>query len=84
MFADALSLALRPFVWAFGVASDILYNAGALPVFFAIFAASVVTRMFIRPLVGDQVAVRAEERRTSLKKSRAKAKANKSSSKKGD
>lgn len=53
MFAQALSLALRPFVWAFGVASDILYNAGALPIFFAMFAASVVVRLFIRPIVGE-------------------------------
>lgn len=53
MFGDALSLALRPFVWAFGVASELLYNAGALPVFFAMFAASVVVRAFVRPIVGE-------------------------------
>ena len=53
MFGDALALALRPFVWALGCASEILFSAGALPVYFALFAASVVIRLFIRPIVGE-------------------------------
>ena len=84
MFIDALQLALSPFLWSFEWMGRILTTANALPAFLAIFAASVVSRLIIRPLVGDQVAVRAEERRTALKKSRAKAKANNASSKKGD
>lgn len=53
MFADALSIALTPFLWAFGFVAEILSYAGALPLFFAVFAASVVSRLIVRPLVGD-------------------------------
>lgn len=53
MIGDALTVALSPFLWAFGFVAEILSRAGALPLFFAVFAAGVVSRLIIRPLVGD-------------------------------
>lgn len=69
MFTDAIALCLSPFLWALEWMARVLSTANALPAFLAIFAASVVSRLIIKPLVGEQSAVRAE---------------NKSSSKKGD
>ena len=65
MFGEALALALRPFVWALARVSEILFSAGALPVYFAMFAASVVIRLFVRPIVGEaQNELKSEVRKT--------------------
>ncbi len=62
MFSDALSIALYPLLWAFGFVAEILSYAGALPLFFAVFAAGVVSRLIIRPLVGDKHESRSQSR----------------------
>ena len=53
MFAEALSIAVRPFVWLFGVVAELLYRAGALPAYVVMFAAWVVVRILIAPIVGE-------------------------------
>lgn len=54
MFNEAFALALRPFVWALGYAHDILFNAGAVPAYVAMFTVAVVMRLFMRPIVGEK------------------------------
>ena len=54
MFTDALQIALRPLFFLFSWMTDILVRAGAFPIWIALFSATIVSRLFIRPLLGDR------------------------------
>ena len=55
MFTDALQIALRPLLFLFSWMTDILVRSGAFPIWIALFAATIVSRLFIRPLIGDRI-----------------------------
>lgn len=54
MIVDAISIVLSPFLWALNWFGQILLSSGAMAVYLAIFAATVVTRLIIRPFIGEQ------------------------------
>lgn len=55
MISDALAIAIRPFLFLLDFVWTLLYESFSIPFYFALFAASVIIRFFIRPIIGEGV-----------------------------
>lgn len=73
-----MAQALNVLSWILGWVARFFTASGALPYWLALFAAFAVTRLFLRPIIGDALSAPAREAIGKRRKARA-AKANKSS-----
>lgn len=53
MIGDALAIAIRPFLFLLDFFWTILSESDSIPFYFALFAASVIIRLFVRPIIGE-------------------------------